>query len=183
VDRVSARKMLERLWPLHGTQWLRFTMKRVRYNADAEDIVQNALVHTLKADPRFRTEDQANAYVLAAIRTTLAMRARGFSTAKRFRNRLAGERREARDERTPLDLLIELENRGLAEELLRRALKEIEKLPQEERQALELTLIREPPMALTEVAEMQDVAVSTVHYRVKRALNKLQGLLEKRLQR
>jgi len=174
---ISARKMLGKLWRQRGTRWLLFAMKRVRYDADAEDVVQNAMVHTLAADPEFHSEDQANAYVLAAIRSTLAMRARSFDAATRFWDRLAYEAESSRDHRTPLDRLVELENSREAQELLDRVLEEIENLPAEEREALELTLVREPRMTLTEAAERQDVAVSTVHYRVKRALQKLQDLL------
>lgn len=43
----------------------------------------------------------------------------------------------------------------------------------EQRQAVELLVLREPPLKLREVADLQDTAISTVHSRLQSALGQL----------
>jgi len=177
-----ARKRLRTLWEESAFLWLGFAIKRVGNRADARDVVQDAVASTLAAEPEFESDEEANAYVLAAIHTAVGMRARGARRSARARERLPEGAASPRSDRTPLDLLIEVERQGELERLYRRALAEIRELPDEEREGLELTVLREPSMTLKEVADRQGVTVSTVHYRVKRGVAKVRTALETALE-
>ena len=56
---------------------------------------------------------------------------------------------------------------------------ELVRLPKEHRDAVEMIVMRTPPMKLREVAALQGVATSTVHYRLRRGLDALAQALER----
>lgn len=174
----KTRPTLRTLWPRRVRQWLRYIRSRIQHAPDADDLLQQAAVSVLRADPEFRSEREANAYMMTAIKSALAMRARAFAAQNRFRERFSAEFEDDHDQRTPLERLIEIEKKEQTEQLVQRTLEEIQNLPEEEREALELALLRDRKTTLAEIAERQEVAVSTVYYRVQRALKKLKEALD-----
>ena len=50
--------------------WRQFALSLTRNDADAEDLVDDAVLRTLRAEPRLKGESEVHAYLLTAIRDT-----------------------------------------------------------------------------------------------------------------
>lgn len=150
--------------------WIRYAMSFTGTAADAEDAVQDALQRVLQADPKLETEVDVHRYVLVAIRTS------SFKLLKKRSRFIPVEDVSATWQDTDDGVLKHLVDREVEQsqsELATAATKEVGKLPREQREAVELLIMREPPMKLREVAEIQGVAISTVHKRLRSALQEL----------
>ena len=167
----SLSDIFERTWRKRSSVWKAYALRLTRNPADADDVVLEATTRTLHAQPDLDSEVRVHAYVTTAIRHIAfnVVRRRGrdtpFDEGKLEVNRdyassalqlaLSGESREQR-------------------RLLGVALKgELAHLSEERRQVIERMVLRTPPLKLREVAELQAVTTSTVHYRLRRGLETL----------
>jgi DNA-directed RNA polymerase specialized sigma24 family protein len=73
----------------------------------------------------------------------------------------------------PLRLFLETENEGRRAALVQKALNAMRELRPEYREVVEMLVLREPPLKLREVAELQGAPISTVHSRLQAALREL----------
>lgn len=80
---------------------------------------------------------------------------------------------DRRISRSPLGILLDVEADEERARTLEVALAELEKLPKEKRQAIELLVVREPPLGLREAAPIQGAPISTVHCRAESALERV----------
>ncbi len=138
---------------------------------DAEEVVQEALARTIRAGPRLRTERDAHHHVLAAVKTAALQL---FETRRRFR--LTGDDEpfaRADVASDPLRLVLEDEARESELALTRKALEALQDLTPQQREVVELLVLREPPMKLRQVAQIQGAPISTVHSRLQSALREL----------
>lgn len=146
--------------------------------ADAEDVVQDAAHSSLKANPGVDGEVEANAYMHAAIRSSAKKHAR------RFGGKRPGSGFRARcvqlttNERSLVDIAIEVENDLENDRLSKIAMGGLDRLPDEQREALVLVVLSDPKVPLREVAERQGVSISTVRWRVNKALETLREIDE-----
>jgi DNA-directed RNA polymerase specialized sigma24 family protein len=124
----------------------------------------------LRADPDLATEVEVHRYVLVAIRTSALklLKKRGrLVPVEDVTTLRAGTSDEV------LKNLVDFETAHTKAELAAAAARRVRELPEQLREAVELLILREPPMKLREVAAIQDVAISTVHKRLKSALKEL----------
>jgi DNA-directed RNA polymerase specialized sigma24 family protein len=80
--------------------------------------------------------------------------------------------------KSPFEIVLAAEQRRKEERLLALAQQGMEELPAPVREALELVVLRDPPMKMRQVAEIQGVSITTVHKRVRRAYGALRELTE-----
>ena len=142
---------------------------------DAEDIVQEALARTLRARPRLETEGDAHRYVTAAVRSSAIQ-----LYDRRRRLLLVGDERQldrCDAVSDPLRLFLETEDESHRMALVQKALNAMQDLRPEYREVVELLVLREPPMKLREVSELQQAPISTVHSRLRAALRELASAL------
>jgi len=165
MTRVSLRSLLQVAWRNRASDWWRFARSLTRNHADAEDLVDEAVVRTLKADPHLGSEREVHLYVTKAIRNTW------FRWARVRARRLAllvelGHRPEDYAS-SALQDLVAAEHQGHLEEAMSGALG---KMKREIRSALGLYLIGDPGLTLREIAEVQEVSVAAAQRRVQKAL-------------
>lgn len=172
------RKTLDLVWRSQYRAWLRYAWHLVGNRSDAEDVVQDAVCRSLQAEPDLDGKKETDAYVQAAIRSISARHLRG--RRRNERGRWAAPKREALEStgKSPLEMVLEAERRHEEQRLFELAIQGIRLLPDEIRQALELAVLRDPPMKLRQVAEIQGVAISTVHKRIQKAYRALRELDE-----
>jgi len=173
VPRRPFRILLESTWRSRARSWLNYARHLVGNEADAEDLVQDAVYKSLRVDPDLNNEREASSYVRSAIQ-------RGAQRLVGKRRRLthagtipATEVREQQVWESPYLLILSKEEADETEELIGRARKYLAALSEDKRVAIELAILREPPKTLREIAEIQGVAISTVHERVRRGLRAL----------
>jgi len=66
----SLTGVLESAWSRWSSRWYGYAWRLTRDPADARDVVHDAVVRTLKAEPDLPNERAAHGYVLAAVRTS-----------------------------------------------------------------------------------------------------------------
>lgn len=176
-ERASARRRRRdvadavlRAWVARRGRWELYARRITRNGADAEDAVQDAVARTLSADPDLEDETQANRYVLSAVRTS----ALGVIDKRR---RYASTDVEAiegsHDHRTAQSLMEAEERRQQLRELKKKSLECLAQLKPEEREAIEMLVMREPPLKIREAAEIQGVPISTVYSRMRQGIRKI----------
>lgn len=168
-------ELLEESRRKRWSHWMRYAASFMGTWADAEDAVQEALRSVLQASPDLGSEMSVHRYVLVSIRTC------SFKLLKKRSKLIPVEDMEATVQDTSDEVLKHLvrhEDEQAETELTMRATREVGNLPPEQRQAVELLILREPPLKLREVAELQGVVVSTVHKRLRTALQMLAEILE-----
>lgn len=176
---TSIQAALADAWSLFAADWRRYALRLTRDAADADDIVQDAIVRTLRAEPELPNERATRQYVMEAVKT---------SALKLYRGRENALRRPARKKEllpdslpTALDVALAEESHQRRRVLIDHVRDELKRLPAEQRQAVELMVLREEPLKLREVSEIQDAPISTVHSRLQAAIEKLgQAMSEER---
>jgi RNA polymerase sigma factor (sigma-70 family) len=178
VKRRSFRQQLEPLWRAKYQRWVGYAWGLVGNKADAEDVVQDAAHSSLKANPDVDGEKETDAYMHAAIKSSGIKHARRFALKKPGRRFLARVAPLAAGEKSLIDVAIEVEDDLENDRLSRIAMSGLDQLPAEQREALELVVLRDPKVPLREVAERQGVSISAVRWRVNKALETLRELDE-----
>jgi len=138
---------------------------------DAEEVVQEAVTRTVGAAPPLQSERDAHHYVLAAVKTAAL---KLFESRRRLLPTGGVEGFDQADVASnPLRLLLQDEAHQLELALTQKALNALADLKPQQRQVIQLLVLREPPLKLREVAEIQGTAVSTIHSRMQSALRQL----------
>lgn len=167
------RELLERTSESRFAQWKRYALKLTRNDADADDVVQDAIANTLRLAPDLDNETRVHHYVRRAIRNTaLSLIDKRRRFAREDAERVAGETSSA------LEIMLDTENELARRRLTRLLNRKLTELRDEHREVIEHLVLRTPRMKLREVAELQGVTTPTVHYRLQTALKTLLELAE-----
>jgi RNA polymerase sigma-70 factor (ECF subfamily) len=172
------RELLERTSASRFAQWKRYALSLTRNEADADDVVQDAIANTLRLAPDLDSETRLHHYVRQAIRNTalsLLDRRRRFAGDDAAVEQAAGESSSA------LEIMLDTENELARRRLTRLLNRKLAELRDEHREVIEHLVLRTPRMKLREVAELQGVTTPTVHYRLQTALKTLLQLAEAEL--
>lgn len=162
---------IERAWRTFRRRWRGYAISLTSNETDAEEIVQEAVTRTLRARPSLRDETEAHRYVVTAIRTAAL---RLFEQRRRAPTRDTSHLPEPGDVASdPLRMVLSDEATERRSRLAQAALGALQELRPEYRQAIELVILREPPLKLRELAELQGASISTVHSRLQAALRQL----------
>lgn len=167
----SLADLFERTWHERSTAWKAYALRLTGNPADAEDVVHEATARTLQTQPGLDSERRLHAYVTTAIRHIAFETVRSRRRESPFDERQAGPFR--RYASSALQIALSKEARGQRRELASALKREVRRLPAAQRQAVEWMVLRSPPLKLREVAVRQEVATSTAHYRLSRALEAL----------
>ena len=173
MTKVSLRNLLLLAWLRWAAEWRRFARSLTRNDADAEDLVNEAITRTLEVDPDLASERDVHRYVLKAMRRIWI----NVVTQRRRR------RKRLRELQRDIELFapsvwqkfVELERERLLDQVVNDAL---EKMGPEIAGAYLLYTDEEPPLVLREVAAILEVSTSTAHTRVQEAFRILADALE-----
>lgn len=171
------RGLLQRTSESRFAQWKRYALTFTRNEADAEDVVQDAIANTLRLSPDLDSEMRVHHYVRQAIRNT------ALSLIQR-RRRVAGDVEQDKlpgDASSALEIMLASEDEMARRRLTRVVHDKLGELRDEHREVIQHLVIRTPKLKLREVAEMQGVTTPTVHYRLQTALKTLLELAEAEL--
>ena len=173
MPKTPLRALLRIAWTNRLSEWWRYARSLTRNDADAEDLVDEAVTRTLLTDPSLANEREVHLYVIAAIRNTWFK----WDRVRRRRAEILAELGPRPEElaSTVLQDLINAEHRGHLDEALGSALK---KMKPKIREAIGLYLVEGPGLKFREVAEAQGVSTTTAHERVQKALRVMAGELK-----
>ena len=162
---------IEKAWSHRFPRWRGYALALTGNWTDAEEVVQEAVTRTVRARPRLATERDAHNYILTAVRTSALQ-----LFDRRRRLQLLGDTEVVDQVDTasdPLRMVLQGEAREVELALTQKALNALSELDSVKRQVVELMVLREPPMKLREVAEIQGAPISTVHSRLQAALREM----------
>lgn len=157
--------------------WVRMAMRITANVYDAEDAVQEAISKVLTGPGTLVDADSAGRYLTRSISHCAIDKVRARSRLTSF-----AEDDEPGPRLVPVDA--DQESRLLAAEAalgereqLHRMLDELKTLPEPQREAIELLVLRQPPMKLREASEVTGAPISTLHSRLQSALDTLRKTL------
>lgn len=160
--------------------WVRMAMRITADLHDAEDAVQEAISRVLTGPGNLHDVDSAGRYLTRSVSHCAIDRVRA-------RSRLTGfaENDEPGPRLAPVDAdqetrLLSAEAAAHHKEQLGRMLEELRTLPKHQREAVELLVLRQPPLKLREASELTGAPISTLHSRLQSALDVLRELLSER---
>lgn len=168
------RSLLEKTSKSRCAHWKRYALSLTRNDADADDVVQEAIANTLRLAPDLDTEARVHQYVQRAIRNT----AFSFISRRRRTTVLAEPEKVSLEASSVLDTMLDREQTAARRRLAVVAERKLGQLRREHREVIENMIMRTPRLKLREMAEIQGIATPTVHYRLKQALQKLLELVE-----
>ena len=173
MSNQDLRELLEKTAARRFSQWKGYALSITRNEADAEEVVQEAIAKTLRAEPDMDTEERVHKYMQRAIRNT------AFSLIdKRQRFVQVDDPEDALPPSlSALEVMLNDENEFSKKRLARALVGKLAELDEHHREVVENLVMRSPRMKLREMAELQGVTTSTVHYRLQTALKKLLELV------
>ncbi|MGD8330685.1 MAG: sigma-70 family RNA polymerase sigma factor [Acidobacteriota bacterium] len=172
VTEEDFRSLLRRTSEGRFGEWKRYALSLTRNEADADDVVQDAIANTLRRAPELDSEVRVHHYVRRAIRNT------ALTLLDRRRRFVEDAAPEALDggHSTALEIMLDSEQQLARRHLTAVLQRKMDELRVEHREVIEHLVLRTPRMKLREVAEMQGVTTPTVHYRLQAALKTLLDL-------
>ena len=157
--------------------WVRMAMRITANVYDAEDAVQEAISKVLTGPGNLVDADSAGRYLTRSISHCAIDKVRARSRLTHF-----AEADEPGPRLAPVDAdqearLLQAEEASAERRQLSRMLDELQTLPQQQREAVELLVLRQPPMKLREASEVTGAPISTLHSRLQSALDNLRRIL------
>lgn len=171
MTQTASLNSIEKAWNSRFHRWKGYALALTGNATDAEEVVQEAVARTVRARPDLESERDAHNYVLTAVRTAALQL---FYKRKRFQpidNAPLAE--EVDIASNPLRIALAREQRDATTKMAARAIEALDLLSPVHQEVVRLLVLREPPMRLREVAEIQGAPVSTVHSRLQSALRLL----------
>ncbi|MBI2822602.1 MAG: RNA polymerase sigma factor [Acidobacteria bacterium] len=172
--------LLEDLWSTHRRLFNHIALAIVRHADVVEEVVQEAFRRALRSNLDTDKRDEALLYVKRIVTNT------SIDYYHRRRKQGVEEELERVDYRTgspdasPLDQLLHSEREDLNRRRLRQIMEEIQRLPREQRFAIETLVLAESPPSLTALSRSTGIPISTLRSRVILGLDRIRKNLRKK---
>lgn len=172
--------MLESVIDRNGEKWLRFILGILKNEADAEDVIQEAVRRVLSRKRLLPSEDDARMYLSRAIGNAAQL----YNCRKRERIRQMPIQEshflQSRDS-GPYKYIEERETSNHRERMLNVLNDGLMQLPAKELEALRLTILESRGLSIRDAGMSNGIPYSTLRHRSKQALRRLRKYLEKSL--
>jgi len=157
--------------------WVRMALRITGNLYDAEDAVQEAISKVLSGPGTLVDADSAGRYLTRSVSHCAIDKVRARSRLTQF-----AEDDEPGPRLAPVDAnqevrLLSAEAASFERRKVAHMLEQLQELPKHQRQAIELLVLRQPPMKLREAAEVTGAPISTLHSRLQSALASLRKIL------
>lgn len=160
------------------TIWVRMALRITSNPQDAEDAVHEAITRVLQGAGDLPDVESVGRYLTRSVNHCAIDKVRARSRLTGFAEdpEEPGPRLEGVDPTQEARLLAEEAERA-KKQRLKRTLSALSDLPETQRQAVELLILRDPPLKLREASDLTGAPISTLHSRLKAALKKLRRKL------
>lgn len=158
--------------------WVRMALRITSNPQDAEDAVHEAITRVLQGAGDLPDVESVGRYLTRSVSHCAIDKVRARSRLTGFAEdpEEPGPRMESVDATQEERLLAE-EAEQAKRKRLERTMSAMADLPDSQREAVELLILRDPPLKLREASEITGAPISTLHSRMKAALDKLRKKL------
>jgi RNA polymerase sigma factor (sigma-70 family) len=166
-----------------GNKWLRFTVTILKNEADAEDVLQEAVQRVLMRNQRLPNPEQLRMYLGRAI---------GNAALELYHRRKRERRRQMpinenllpqANALTPYACIEERERLTNTEWMLQLLQEGLTRLPQKQHEALRLTILESRGLSIRDIGVHSGIPYSTLRHRSKQGLRMLRKFLVNRMKK
>jgi RNA polymerase sigma factor (sigma-70 family) len=178
---ADLNSMLESVIDRNGEKWLRFILRILKNEADAEDVIQEAVRRVLSRKRLLPSEDDTRMYLSRAIGNA-ALELYNCRKRERIRQMPIQESHFLRSRDSgPYKYMEEREISNQRERMLNLLNDGLMRLPAKEQEALRLTILESRGLSIRDAGMCNGIPYSTLRHRSKQALRRLRRYLEKSL--
>jgi RNA polymerase sigma-70 factor, ECF subfamily len=174
----SLRTLVGSVIHRHAGRWLRFILAILKNEADAEDVIQEAVRRVLMRDLSFQSEDEARRYLGRAV-ANAALEFYNCRKRERMRESFVNEQAlPSINCSSPFVAMMEEEKTGERERLLVLLDEGLKQLPVKQYEALRLTILESGGLSIRDVGTINGIPYSTLRHRSKQGLKHLKSFLK-----
>lgn len=178
---VDLRTALVAAMMRNGARWIRFILAILKNEADAEDVIQEAIQRVLARNLPFSSEDQVRRYLGRAIGNA-ALEMYNHRKRERTRERPIREDTILPDSGDdPYATIREREESRKRERMLALLGDGLRQLPLKQYEALRLTVLESRGLSIRDVGGRSGIPYSTLRHRSRQGLRRLRRYLERSL--
>jgi RNA polymerase sigma factor (sigma-70 family) len=180
-ERVTLHGALESVIENNGGKWLQFIVGILRDEADAEDVLQEAVRRVLTRNRAFPSEEDVRMYLGRAI---------GNTAFEMYNNRKRDRRRNTPIQESillhdntysPDSGMVEKEENHRKDRMLKLLDKGLGQLPEKQEEAIRITILESDGLSLRNVGAIHNIPYSTLRHRNKKGLERMRRFLERSL--
>jgi RNA polymerase sigma factor (sigma-70 family) len=171
------RTALGSILDCHGSKWRRFIVTILKNEADAEDVLQEAVQRVLTRNRQLPTPEQLKRYLGRAVGNTALER---YHRRKRERKRQIPINEQLLPQQYALSphACLEERERSVNNERMLQLLQEgLTQLPQKQHEALRLTILESRGRSMRDVGIRSGIPYSTLRHRSKQGLRMMRKFL------
>jgi RNA polymerase sigma factor (sigma-70 family) len=176
---AGLRSALESVLKGNSVRWFRFIAGILRNEADAEDVIQEAVQRVLARNKHFPNEEQVRMYLRRAVgNAALEL----YNVRKRERLKqipLQEQTCRPPTAANPLTYIEEREKSDKRDYLLQILNEGLSQLPFKQHEALRLTILESSGLSIRDVGITYGIPYSTLRHRSKQGLRRLRKYLER----
>ncbi len=163
----------------HGAKWFRFVLRVLGNEADAEDVLQEAVRRVLVRNCSLTTENAVKKYLGRAITNTAIEL---YYSRKRDRRRhvtLQEENLNWCHSKTPQTILEEVESSAEKESMIHALKDALRRLPPKQYEAVRVTMLEPGTTSIRDAGAMSGIAYSTLRHRSVQGLLRLRKFIQR----
>lgn len=181
ADPLDLPAIVQTLMLCHRDKWLRFVQRMVQNRADAEDVLQEAVMRLLARDLQFESPEHARMYLGRVICNTAIELYHQRRRQRRQHCPVHEQLLAASDSREPDRRLREREESATKARLLDLLGEGLARLPFKQYQALRLTVLGPEILSIRDAGAAHSIPYSTLRHRSLQGIRQLRRFLNRAL--
>lgn len=174
----DAKEFLGPIFDRNRGKWQRFINSILKNDADAEDVVHDAVRRVLARGIPFGSEEQVRVYLGRTIGNVAFERYKNMRRERRRKMPVDEQILGSADRVSPYDVLEQAEQSAERERILRMIRRGLERLPSKQSEALRLTILESSGTSIRDVGMHHGIPYSTLRHRSKQGLRSLRRFLQ-----
>jgi RNA polymerase sigma-70 factor, ECF subfamily len=174
----NVREILGSILDQNRGRWQRFIAAILKNDADAEDVVHDAVRRVLARDKPFSSEEQVRMYLGRAIGNVAFERYKGMKRERLKQTSVDEQVLMPADGNSPYDSLEQAERSAEKDRMLMRVREALGRLPLKQYEALRLTILESSGSSIRDAGMNSGIPYSTLRHRSKQGLRSLRRYLQ-----
>jgi len=180
LEKPNLPSLVETLMLCHRGKWLRFVQRMLQNEADAEDVLQDAVLRMLVRDRQFHSPEQARMY-LGRIICNTAIELYHARRRHRRQYRPLEEQLVAASGGVPGQSMGDSEAAHIRARMLDLLGEGLARLPVKQYEALRLTIMDPGIVSLRDAGVLHNIPYSTLRHRCVKGLRRLRSFLQREM--